>query len=214
MVLGALDKIFGNKYKLGEKFDEGFMAMGPLSIAMLGVVSIAPVLADVFGKFVVPVYVFLGADPAFIRKNMETLFLNARKALYSGIEPSVIKGSCIKPVSVSTNSSDRDDYLAHPTTGETISGECIGEIINLNSKYNSKPNIQFVISDGLNADAVSEHLKHILPPIRKHLMRNGKKVSPFEIVLKNGRVRAGYHIGRLLRPEMTVHFIGERREQV
>jgi len=64
MLLGALDKIFGNKYKLGEKFDEGFMAMGPLSIAMLGVVSIAPVLADVFGKFIVPVYVFLGADPS------------------------------------------------------------------------------------------------------------------------------------------------------
>ena len=55
MVLGALDKIFGNKYGLGEKFDEGFMAMGSLSIAMLGVVSIAPVLAKVLGVVVVPV---------------------------------------------------------------------------------------------------------------------------------------------------------------
>ena len=64
MVLGALDKIFGNKYGLGEKFDEGFMAMGPLSIAMLGIISIAPVLAEVLGKVVVPVYSFLGADPA------------------------------------------------------------------------------------------------------------------------------------------------------
>ena len=64
MVLGALDKIFGNKYGLGEKFDEGFMAMGSLSIAMLGVVSIAPVLAKVLGVVVVPVYTFLGADPA------------------------------------------------------------------------------------------------------------------------------------------------------
>ena len=64
MVLGALDKIFGNKYGLGDKFDEGFMAMGSLSIAMLGVVSIAPVLAKVLGVVVVPVYTFLGADPA------------------------------------------------------------------------------------------------------------------------------------------------------
>ena len=64
MVLGALDKIFGNKYGLGEKFDEGFMAMGSLSIAMIGVVSIAPVLAKVLGVVVVPIYTFLGADPA------------------------------------------------------------------------------------------------------------------------------------------------------
>lgn len=151
-----------------------------------------------------------GVAPAFIRKNMETLFLNARKALYSGIEPSVIKGSCIKPVSVYTNSADRDDYLAHPNTGETISGEYIGEINRLNSINGSKPDILFIISDGLNADAVSEHLKHVLPPIRKNLQRNGKKVSLFEIVVKNGRVRAGYHVGRLLQPEMIVHFIGER----
>ena len=64
MILGALDKIFGNRYKLGEKFDEGFHAMGPLSISMLGIISIAPVLAKVLGHVVVPVYVFLGADPA------------------------------------------------------------------------------------------------------------------------------------------------------
>lgn len=28
MVVGAVDKIFGNKFGYGEKFDEGFMAMG------------------------------------------------------------------------------------------------------------------------------------------------------------------------------------------
>ncbi len=64
MVLGALDKIFGNKFGLGDKFDEGFMAMGPLSIAMLGIISIAPVLADVLGSIIVPVFSILGADPA------------------------------------------------------------------------------------------------------------------------------------------------------
>ena len=44
MVVGAVDKIFGNKFGYGEKFDEGFMAMGSLAIAMVGVVSLAPVL--------------------------------------------------------------------------------------------------------------------------------------------------------------------------
>lgn len=64
MVLGAIDKIIGNKYGLGEKFDEGFMAMGSLAIAMVGVVSLAPVLANVLKPVVVPLYTALGADPA------------------------------------------------------------------------------------------------------------------------------------------------------
>ncbi|MBN4056536.1 MAG: ethanolamine utilization protein EutH [Alkaliphilus sp.] len=64
MVIGAADKIMGNKYGYGEKFDEGFMAMGSLAIAMIGVISLAPVLADILRPVVVPVYTFLGADPA------------------------------------------------------------------------------------------------------------------------------------------------------
>ena len=32
MIVGAIDKIRGNKLGYGEKFDEGFNAMGPLAI--------------------------------------------------------------------------------------------------------------------------------------------------------------------------------------
>lgn len=64
MILGALDKIFGNRFGLGEKFDEGILAMGALAVAMVGVISLAPVLATILKPVVVPVYGFLGADPA------------------------------------------------------------------------------------------------------------------------------------------------------
>lgn len=64
MVLGAVDKIIGNRFGLGEKFDEGIIAMGSLAVAMVGVVSLAPVLAEILKPVVVPVYQFLGADPA------------------------------------------------------------------------------------------------------------------------------------------------------
>lgn len=64
MVLGAIDKIIGNKFGLGEKFDEGIMAMGALAVAMVGVVSLAPVLANILKPVVVPLYGMLGADPA------------------------------------------------------------------------------------------------------------------------------------------------------
>ena len=63
-VLGAIDRIFGNKTGLGKEFENGIMAMGPLAVAMLGIIVLSPVLANLLKPVVVPVYEFLGADPA------------------------------------------------------------------------------------------------------------------------------------------------------
>ena len=63
-VLGAIDRIFGNRWGLGKEFEEGILAMGSLALAMVGIVSLAPVLANVLKPVVVPIYGFLGADPA------------------------------------------------------------------------------------------------------------------------------------------------------
>lgn len=64
MVLGALDRIFGNRLGLGKQFEEGIAAIGTLSLSMLGILCLAPVLARVLKPVLVPVYSFLGADPA------------------------------------------------------------------------------------------------------------------------------------------------------
>ena len=63
-VLGALDRIFGNRLGLGKEFEEGILAMGSLAIAMVGIICLAPVLANVLRPVVVPVFQLLGADPA------------------------------------------------------------------------------------------------------------------------------------------------------
>lgn len=63
-LLGAVDRIFGNRWGLGKEFEEGIMAMGSLALAMVGIVSLAPVLANLLKPLVVPVFGFLGADPA------------------------------------------------------------------------------------------------------------------------------------------------------
>ena len=63
-VLGALDRIFGNRLGLGKEFEEGILAMGSLALAMIGVITLAPVLAAVLRPVVLPVFRFLGADPA------------------------------------------------------------------------------------------------------------------------------------------------------
>lgn len=63
-VLGALDRILGNRFGLGEKFEEGIMAIGALSISMVGIIALAPVIADILEPVIVPVFGWLGADPA------------------------------------------------------------------------------------------------------------------------------------------------------
>ena len=63
-VLGAVDRVIGNRFGIGEKFEEGILSMGSLAMAMLGVICLAPVLAAVLKPVVVPVFSALGADPA------------------------------------------------------------------------------------------------------------------------------------------------------
>ena len=63
-VLGAVDRVIGNRFGIGEKFEEGILSMGSLAMAMLGVICLAPVLAAVLKPVVVPVFDLLGADPA------------------------------------------------------------------------------------------------------------------------------------------------------
>ena len=63
-VLGAVDKLLGNPFGLGKEFEEGIQAMGSLAMAMLGIITLAPVLAAVLKPIVVPVFGLLGADPA------------------------------------------------------------------------------------------------------------------------------------------------------
>lgn len=63
-VLGALDRIIGNKFGLGQQFEEGIMAIGSLALSMVGIIALAPVIANLLKPVIVPVYNFLGADPA------------------------------------------------------------------------------------------------------------------------------------------------------
>lgn len=64
LAVGAVDRAIGNKFGLGEKFEEGMNTFGPLALSMVGMVSLAPVLAKLLNPVVVPVYRLLGADPS------------------------------------------------------------------------------------------------------------------------------------------------------
>ena len=63
MVLGALDRILGGRLGLGQEFENGILTFGSLALSMLGIICLAPVLANVLRPVVVPVFRLLGADP-------------------------------------------------------------------------------------------------------------------------------------------------------
>jgi ethanolamine ammonia-lyase large subunit len=143
-----------------------------------------------------------------IIKRMEALYGHARRALYATIDEAVIEDACEHFLRLHSLSSNRDDYLAHPASGEALPDI---EAQRVRVLYPSRrPQIQIVISDGLNANAVNENLRAVLPALRKQLAESGFHVGDIDIIIENGRVRAGYQIGELLDIDAIIHLIGER----
>ena len=63
-VLGGLDYMIGNRFGLGKAFERGIVTMGPLALAMTGMIVLAPFLAEVLSPVVLPVFNWMGVDPA------------------------------------------------------------------------------------------------------------------------------------------------------
>jgi ethanolamine ammonia-lyase large subunit len=148
------------------------------------------------------------AEPPEANARITRIYSNARRALYATLDEAVISDASPRYVRVHTRSSDRDDYLAHPATGELIDDEDTARIQALYPVR--RPSVQIVVSDGLNANAINENLRSVLPGVRRELLAAGHHISETDIVIENGRVRAGYHVGALLQAEMIIHLIGER----
>jgi ethanolamine ammonia-lyase large subunit len=148
------------------------------------------------------------AAPPEVEQRMEDLYRQARQGLYARLADAVIRDASPRALRVRTLAGHREDYLMHPPSGESIREDDAGRLASL---YGGKPpRVQIVISDGLNANAVNENLRAVLPPLRQLLRSASHSVGDVDVVIENGRVRAGYHVGALLDVELIVHFIGER----
>lgn len=64
VIVGLIDKLRGNKLGYGERFDAGFYAMGDLALAIVGIISISPVLLKIILPLISPLYNLIGASPA------------------------------------------------------------------------------------------------------------------------------------------------------
>ncbi|MCG4585478.1 ethanolamine utilization protein EutH, partial [Anaerosalibacter bizertensis] len=109
LVIGAIDRILGNKYGYGEQFEEGIIAMGSLALAMVGIVSLAPVLATILKPIVVPIYTALGADPSMFATTLLALDMGGyplaielAQSQQAGLFSGIILGAMMGPTIVFT----------------------------------------------------------------------------------------------------------------
>lgn len=124
-VLGAIDRICGNRFGLGKKFEQAFFTMGPLVLSMVGMLVIAPVIAKFMGPVMTPFFERIGADPAvfagmFLGTDMgaaplaEALAMDPRSGQLAGFVTSSMMGATIVfhiPVAMEVAGED-SDYIA------------------------------------------------------------------------------------------------------
>ena len=65
-VLGGVDRMLGNRFGYGEKFENGFKMLGPVGLSMAGIICLAPVLSAVLGLVARPLFGSLGLDPGIL----------------------------------------------------------------------------------------------------------------------------------------------------
>ena len=151
-------------------------------------------------------------------REIRELYKDAKYCLWTEWEPSYLK-SIRNAVVIASTSANRIDYVYHPASGERISSESLPIIQSLYNKQNkSSPKVQIVISDGLNTRSLMDegHLETFLPLVYKNLASLNLSIAEVPIVIRNGRVRAGYEVGELLfgkeglDKHCIIHIIGER----
>jgi ethanolamine ammonia-lyase large subunit len=147
-------------------------------------------------------------DAARAEARVDALYEHARAALYAVVDYGMIRDATIGPLLVRTAAATRDEYLAAPPSGERLRDEDGRAVAALYTQR--RPQVQMVISDGLNANAVNEQLRLVLPGVRRLLAGAGHHVGERDVVVRNGRVRVGYEIGGRTGADVVVHLIGER----
>lgn len=161
---------------------------------------------------------YFDPEPQLARK-VKSLYEDAKVSLWTELSDSFITGIS-GAIPMTTQSIDRKDYVYHPPSGEKLSEKSIHQLKAMRtSRKGNTPDIQVIISDGLNARAIMDegHLMNFINQLKKELSMGNLSLAPEIPMLKNGRVRAGYAIGEQLLGEKNnhemagiLHIIGER----
>jgi ethanolamine ammonia-lyase large subunit len=151
-----------------------------------------------------------------LASQIQHIYDDAKASLWAELSDEFLAG-IPQAVFVSSRSTSRENYILRPASGEQLNDVSLQELTRLRQQYDSRYDVQIVVSDGLNALALMEpdQLNAFLEPLRQQLQDQGHRVAPETIVVRYGRVRAGYQIGQMLFGGLPgrraiIHVIGER----
>lgn len=154
-----------------------------------------------------------------LERQVQTLYEDAKRSLWTEFNPSFVQ-AIPNAVTIDTQSKNRKDYVYHPESGEKLAESSIKKLKEIRDSWSNQiPDIQIIISDGLNAKSLMDegHLIPFLSDLRKALALEGYSLGRENLVIINGRVRSAYQCGEVLFGLETsnqlkgiVHIIGER----
>lgn len=153
-----------------------------------------------------------------LESSIRSFYDNAKEVLWTEMPTDFIME--LDAVSAFTRAIDRSDYIDHPLFGEKLRNSSVEMVQRVGKSWGRAiPDVQIVISDGLNSRAITDenHLMPYLETVGRGLEDAGYTVSEDYIVIRYGRVRAGYEVGTLLFSQADpgvhktiLHIIGER----
>ncbi len=128
----------------------------------------------------------------------------ARDSVFADVSEELI--TRLNMPSFKTCCTDRNEHLTRPDLGRKFSDETVSAI---RSACSSKPDIQFIISDGLSSKAVEANVENVLPSVIDGVKSMGYSVgTPFFV--KFGRVGCMDHACEIIGSKVTCMLIGER----
>lgn len=151
-----------------------------------------------------------------LESSIRRIYADAKRCIWEELPPKFV-AAVPSVLPIESRSTNRTEYILHPESGERLSPRSSSLVRALRERYDGMYDVQIVVSDGLNALAITDEgqLLPFLKRLRSCLEEGSLRAAPENIVVTSGRVRAGYRIGELLFGESTghgtiLHVIGER----
>lgn len=143
--------------------------------------------------------------PADLDTHVHRIYDDAKRCIWAEL-PANFESQLPNAVAITTRSIDRNDYILHPSGGEELSEQSTFELERLSEQYSDRIDTVIVLSDGLNALAstTDEQSLRLVTALRKELADGGFRIADETLVVRSGRVRAGYRIGETIFKDRAV----------
>lgn len=135
----------------------------------------------------------------------------ARDAVRTPLDTQVIRreldARMLDSIEVRSAAQNREQYLRRPHLGRVLEAQSAAHLANHAASAEARPDLVFVIADGLSSKAAASHAVPLID--RTIAQLRGWHVGSI-VVATQARVALGDHIGELMNAEMVVVLIGER----